>query len=89
MRRHSGSVTADVRLKLESGELRLSVENETTSELLWSQTTVHPAKLGVGMRSMQERVERLGGHLTFDIGKNQTVLQASFPLADAAQATSA
>ena len=35
VRRHSGSLTADVRLKLNSGELRLSVENETTGGLLW------------------------------------------------------
>ena len=89
VRRHSGSVTADVRLKFESGELRLSVENETTCELLRKKTDVQPSKLGVGMRSMQERVERLGGHLTFDIGKNRTVLQASFPLAHAARATNA
>jgi PAS domain S-box-containing protein len=86
-RRHSGSVTADVRLKLEAGELRLNVENETTSELSWSQATRQPAKLGVGMRSMQERVEQFGGHLTLNIGKNSTVLQASFPLAQIAKAT--
>ena len=89
VRRHSGSVTADVRLRLEAGELRLSVENEATSELLWRKTDVQPSKLGVGMRSMQERVERLGGHLTFDIGKKRTVLQASFPVAQTAQAANA
>lgn len=89
VRRHSGSVAADVRLKLDPRELTLRVENETTSESLWGRTKVQPAKLGVGMRSMQERVERLRGHLTFDIGENRTVLQASFPLAEIAQATSA
>jgi len=88
-RRHSGSATGDVRLKLEAGELRLTVENETTSELLRSQVTAQHAKLGVGMRNMQERAERLGGHLTFNIGKNSTVLQASFPLAQIAKATGA
>lgn len=88
-RRHSDSVTADVSVRFDSGELRLSVENESTGELLSSETRVHPAKLGVGMRSMQERVQRLGGHLTFDVGKNRTVLQASFPFAETAHATSA
>lgn len=80
-RRHSGSSTADVKLKKTARQLRLTVENETTDELLSEQTDVQPAKLGVGIRSMQERVQNLGGHLTFDIGKNRTVLQASFPLA--------
>lgn len=47
-----------------------------------------PANLGVGMRSMQERVQQLGGHLTLDIGKNRALLQASFPVAQA-QAASA
>jgi signal transduction histidine kinase len=87
-RRHSDGVTADVSLRLESGELRLRVENETTREFLPSQP-VHTAKLGVGMRSMQERVQQLGGQLTLDIGKNRTVLQASFPVPQNAQAASA
>jgi signal transduction histidine kinase len=88
-RRHSDGVTADVRLKLDPGELRLSVENKTTNKLLRRPTSERRAKLGVGMRSMQERVQRLGGNLTFDLGENRTVLQASFPLAQTAQATSA
>jgi len=80
-RRHSGSMTANVRLKLEEGELRLRVENETTSELLRSQGLAQGSKLGVGMRSMQERVEQLGGRLTLNIDQNSSVLQAAFPFA--------
>ena len=79
-RRHSGSSTADVKVRLNPTELRLSVENETTGDLLWDQPNVQPAKLGVGMRSMQERVQYLGGHLNFHIGKNRTVLEVVFPL---------
>jgi PAS domain S-box-containing protein len=82
-RRHSGSSTADVRLKVNSTELRLSVENETTGELLWDQPDVQPGKFGVGMRSMQERVQYLGGHLGFHIGKNRTVLEVALPLSKA------
>jgi signal transduction histidine kinase len=92
VRRHSDSATVEVRLKLDSDKLRLSVENETTRKLKllssMSGTLAHSARLGVGIRSMQERAERLGGHLTFEIGKNRTVLQASFPLVENAQATS-
>jgi signal transduction histidine kinase len=87
-RRHSDGTAADVSLRFEPNELRLRVENETTSELLPNQPPVNPAKLGVGMRSMRERVEQLGGHLTLDIGKNRTVLQASFPVAQNAHAAS-
>jgi PAS domain S-box-containing protein len=79
-RRHSGSSTADVRLKVNSAELRLSVENETTGDLLWDQPDVQPAKVGVGMRSMQERVQYLGGHLSFHMGKNRTILEVVLPL---------
>jgi signal transduction histidine kinase len=79
-RRHSGSSTADVKVRLNPTELRLSVENETTGDLLWDQPNVQPAKLGVGMRSMQERVQYLEGHLNFHIRKNRTVLEVVFPL---------
>lgn len=82
-RRHSGSSTADVRLKVNPAELRLRVENETTGDLLWDRPEVQPAKLGVGMRSMHERVQYLGGHLSFHIGKNRTVLEAVLPLSKA------
>lgn len=80
-RRHSGSSAADVRLKVGPAELRVSVENESTAESLWDHADVQPAKLGVGMRSMQERVQYLGGHLHFHVGKNRTVLEVILPLA--------
>jgi hypothetical protein len=35
---------------------------------------------------MKERVQQLGGNLALDIGKNRTVLQASFPFAQNGQA---
>jgi two-component system NarL family sensor kinase len=79
-RRHSGSSTADVKLRTTPTELKLSVENETTRDLLWDQLVIQPVKLGVGMRSMHERVQQVGGRLDFHIGKNRTVLEAVFPL---------
>ena len=78
-RHHSGSSTADVKLKMNPAELRLSVENETTGDLLRDQTDLQPGKLGVGMRSMHERIHHLGGRLDFQIRKNRTVLEAIFP----------
>ena len=88
-RRHSGSTTAEVRLRVNPTEVRLCVDNETTDDLRWEKASLQPAKFGVGMRSMQERVQHLGGHLSFHIGKNRTVLETVFPLAQAAAATSA
>jgi PAS domain S-box-containing protein len=79
-RRHSGSSSADVKLRTTETELKLSVENETTRDLLWGQPDIQPAKIGVGMRSMHERVQHVGGRLDFHIGKNRTVLEAVFPL---------
>jgi two-component system NarL family sensor kinase len=79
-RRHSGSSTADVKLRTTETELKLSVENETARDLLWGQPDIQPAKIGVGMRSMHERVQHVGGRLDFHIGKNRTVLEAVFPL---------
>ena len=79
-RRHSGSSTAEVKLRMNTTELKLSVENETTCDLLLDKADVQPAKLGVGMRSMRERAQHLGGHLNLHIGKNRTILEAVFPL---------
>lgn len=79
-RRHSGSSTADIKLKTTPTELKLSVENETTRDVPWDQPVIQPVKLGVGMRSMHERVQHVGGRLDFHIGKNRTVLEAVFPL---------
>lgn len=79
-RRHSGSSSADVKLRTTETELKLSVENETTRDFLWDRPDIQPMKLGVGMRSMHERVRHVGGRLDFHIGKNRTILEAVFPL---------
>lgn len=79
-RRHSGSSSADVKLRTTETELKLSVENETTRDLLCDRPDIQPVKLGVGMRSMHERVQHVGGRLDFHIGKSRTILEAVFPL---------
>lgn len=87
--RHSGSAIANVTLRVEAGQLRLIVQNETRSESSSGKSDVQMSKLGVGVRSMEERVESLGGHLTLEIGNKHAVLQACFPLSEAARATGA
>jgi two-component system NarL family sensor kinase len=69
--RHSGSSWAKVRMTDDASEVRISVENETTAPVT--------QKMGVGIRSMQERVEHFGGKLAFRSDPYRTVLEAVLP----------
>lgn len=69
--RHSGSSWAKVRINSTAGEVTVSVENETTGAVT--------QKMGVGIRSMQERVEYFGGTLAFHSDQYRTVLEAVLP----------
>jgi signal transduction histidine kinase len=78
--RHSASPWAKIGLSVSPAGLRISVENVATTT---PQLTNHGATLGtggVGMRSIQERVEHFGGHLALHSDQNRTVLEATFPL---------
>jgi signal transduction histidine kinase len=55
--RHSGARTATVRLRCDSGSLIVDVEDDGTDLEL-------PTVEGVGLRSMRERAEELGGSLS-------------------------
>jgi len=77
--RHSGSAWATVRLTLNPAEVRIAVENETTG----GSSTLNArqnAKMGVGMRSIQERVEHFGGRSVHDSDTYRTTLEAVLPL---------
>ena len=58
--RHSGSPWAKVRMSLNTGEIRITVENEATGEFS-TKNDRQSAKMGVGIRSLQERVQHFGG----------------------------
>jgi signal transduction histidine kinase len=78
--RHSASPWAKIGLSVGPAGLRISVENVATGT---PQPRNGAAKLGsggVGMRSMQERVEHFGGHLALHSDQNRTVLEVVFPL---------
>ena len=86
--RHSGSSWATVRLTLNPAEVRIAVENESTGELF----TLNPrqgAKMGVGMRSIQERVEHFGGRSVLHSDTYRTTLEAVLPLSRASAEASA
>lgn len=69
---HSSSPWANVRMTVDADEVSISVENKTTAPV--SQNA------GVGLRSMQERVQQFGGRLAFHSDEHRTVLAASLPL---------
>jgi signal transduction histidine kinase len=78
--RHSASPWAKINLSVGPAGLRISVENVTTRS---SQPKNHALELatgGVGMRSMQERVQHFGGHLALHSDQNRTVLEVVIPL---------
>jgi signal transduction histidine kinase len=78
--RHSASPWAKIGLSVDPAGLRVSVENVATGSLQPKNHAVELATGGVGMRSMQERVEHFGGHLELHSDQNRTVLEATFPL---------
>jgi len=86
--RHSGSPWAKVRMSCKPAEISVSVENETTAELS-IKNVAQSRKVGVGIRSMQERVEHFGGRSELHSNPYRTVLQAVFPLSQAAKGASA
>jgi signal transduction histidine kinase len=59
-------------------EVKVSVENETTAAVT--------QKMGVGIRSMQERVRHFGGQLVFHSDQYRTLLEAALPFAQRAKA---
>jgi PAS domain S-box-containing protein len=87
--RHAGSSWAKVRMSVSATEVRTSVENEAAADSLLTKGFVPPASMGVGIRSMRERVQHFGGQLALHSDHHRTVLEAILPLSRAAKATSA
>ena len=78
--RHSASPWAKIGLSVDPAGLRISVENVATGTPHLKNDAVKLGRNGVGMRSMQERVEQFGGHLALHSDQNRTVLEVVFPL---------
>jgi len=79
--RHSASPRAKISLSVSPTGIRVSVENVPTGAPQLNNDGVELAKsAGIGMRSMQERVQHLGGHLALHSEHNRTVLEVVFPL---------
>jgi PAS domain S-box-containing protein len=83
-RRHSGSSTAQVKMLLNAREVRLTIQNENTASFLATNGTMEPTKTGVGIKSMQERLDQFGGQFRLRSDKNRTILEAIVPVGRAA-----
>lgn len=86
--RHSGSATAEVRLKMEDKTAVLEVEDQGKG--LPAPAALEPdghmGTLGVGLRGMSERVRELGGKLELLSSEKGTIVRATLP-ATASEAT--
>jgi signal transduction histidine kinase len=71
--RHSGTHQAEVDLRFSSGTLHVTVTDPGSARTAWQP--------GIGLKSMRERVEQLGGHLHAAPGPSGAVVTASFVLA--------
>ncbi len=70
--RHSGARTAVVRVAVVDQHIHVEVRDDGTPDL--------DGRLGVGLRSMQERAEELGGSLVLERRADHTCLNAVLPL---------
>ena len=72
--RHSQAHNAHLKLELNSQIITLSISDDG---LGFDQAEMQP---GMGLRSMQERVEALGGEFQLTTGKTGTFIQVLIPL---------
>ena len=76
--RYSGSNTAEIRVVLASGDVRLEVVDYGKG--LRAQAAEGGGPLGVGIPGMRERLHQLGGRLEVEFGKNGTRVVATLPI---------
>jgi PAS domain S-box-containing protein len=79
--RHSGSLTAKVRLSRMDGQIELEVTDEGRGLNQEIQAKIASGGIaGVGFRGMQERVKQIGGSLTVRSNGNGTSVLATLPV---------
>jgi signal transduction histidine kinase len=78
--RHSGSSTAQVRLKMEGETAVLEVEDQGKGlQAAVSEPGGRVGSLGVGLRGMSERLRQLGGRLELVSSGKGTIVRATLP----------
>ncbi|HEV2424233.1 MAG TPA: PAS domain S-box protein [Terriglobia bacterium] len=80
--RHSGSQTARVRLAFDNDEITLEIRDRGKGlpPGILEDDNSGPARLGVGIRGMRERLEQLGGRLQIESGSGGTRVIAILPV---------
>jgi signal transduction histidine kinase len=88
IQRHSGSQHAKIRVDRDSNlTLEISDYRSEGSGTLRRQTSRSGFQFGVGIRSMQERVNLIGGRLEIDTTDRGTVVRVTVPLGDGHEKT--
>jgi signal transduction histidine kinase len=75
--RHSGSSTARIQASLLDGHVRLEISDDGRG--IPADVLNSPARLGVGIRGMTERVRLLGGKLSIESSERGTTVRADLP----------
>jgi len=79
--RHSGSLTACIRLSLVDGQVRLEVEDAGKGIPAGKLKALEfKGKLGVGISGMRERARQFGGKITITSDATRTVVVAAIPV---------
>lgn len=81
--RHSESPVAHVRMLMKDGLVTIEVEDQGKgiAASSFGELKVSPSAVGVGLRSMNERMRQLGGNLEIYSGENRTIIRATVPIA--------
>lgn len=82
-RRHSGSPTVCVRLERKENTVRLEVTDQGSGippQILDAFVHDFPGKMGVGMRSMKERIRQLGGNMNVTSTGCGTAVSVTVPV---------
>jgi PAS domain S-box-containing protein len=81
--RHSGSPTAQIRMRVDDCSVTLEVQDRgkgISPEILDQNRQDSVSALGVGLRGMSERMRQLGGTLELSSGSQGTTVVATVPL---------
>jgi signal transduction histidine kinase len=79
--RHAESETARIRLRRDAERLVLEIEDRGHGIPKASLKRIRGGVVGVGIASMSERIEQLGGRLEITSGVHGTAVRARLPLA--------
>jgi len=85
IRRHSGSVSAEIRLEKEDNQVILQIRDRGAGMAKIAETAEGVESLGIGIAGMRQRVRQFGGILEIESTDLGTVVTARVPIPNAAQ----